>query len=49
MAQKAIRVTLPPELYNNVQRLCSKIGAKETEYVKSLIVEDMKQNINNIK
>lgn len=49
MAQKEVRVTLSRELKQKLETRAKALGIKPTEYIRSLIIEDFKNELKKSK
>lgn len=43
MVQEVVRVTLPLELMKRLEGISKSLGIKDTEYVRSLVIQDLKK------
>ena len=41
-----IRFSVSKEFHDNIMKLCTKIGCKKADYLRTLIINDFKNNID---
>ncbi len=49
MTQKEVRVTLSKELKQRLENRARALGIKPTEYIRSLVIEDFKNELKKLK
>ena len=49
MTQKEVRVTLSKELKQKLENRARALGIKPTEYIRSLVIEDFKNELKKLK